>query len=95
MIFETDLELMFPSDFINSSKERLKLYTKLNKINIIDELNELKLELADRFGSLPEIVVELLKSIELRWLAIELGFEKIILKKNMLLAFVKDFNARL
>ena len=92
LIFETDLELMFPSDFINSSKERLKLYTKLNKINIIDELNELKLELADRFGSLPEIVVELLKSIELRWLAIELGFEKIILKKNMLLAFVKDFN---
>ena len=37
MVFETDLELMFPNDFINSSKERLNLYTKLNKITGQDE----------------------------------------------------------
>ena len=39
MVFETDLELMFPNDFINSSKERLNLYTKLNKITCQDELD--------------------------------------------------------
>ncbi|MCH1485308.1 MAG: transcription-repair coupling factor [Flavobacteriaceae bacterium] len=91
LIFETDLELMFPNDFINSSKERLNLYNKLNKISSVDELEEFKQELTDRFGKLPEIVEELLKSIKLRWISTDLGFEKIVLKKQMLLAYLKDF----
>ena len=91
LIFETDLELMFPNDFINFSQERLNLYNKLNKISSVDELEEFKLELTDRFGKLPDIVEELLKSIELRWISTDLGFEKIVLKKQMLLAYVKDF----
>ena len=91
LIFETDLELMFPNDFINSSQERLNLYTKLNKISSVDELEEFKQELTDRFGKLPEIVEELLKSIKLRWISTDLGFEKIVLKKQMLLAYLKDF----
>ena len=82
---------MFPNDFINSSQERLNLYNKLNKISSVDELEEFKLELTDRFGKLPDIVEELLKSIELRWISTDLGFEKIVLKKQMLLAYVNDF----
>jgi len=91
LIFETDLELMFPNDFINSSSERLNLYTKLNKIAQLDELNLFKSELIDRFGALPNIVDELLRSIELRWLSAELGFDKIILKKNIFIGYIKDF----
>ena len=91
LIFETDIELMFPNDFINSSQERLNLYTKLNKIISIDELEEFKQELTDRFGQLPDVVEELLKSLKLRWISTDLGFEKIVLKKQMLLAYLKDF----
>ena len=93
MIFETDLELMFPNDFINSSKERLNLYTKLNKIVCQDELDSFKSELIDRFGTLPNIVDELLKTIELRWLSAELGFDKIVLKKNILIGYIKNFDS--
>ena len=82
---------MFPNDFINSSSERLNLYTKLNKIAQLDELNLFKSELIDRFGALPNIVDELLRSIELRWLSAELGFDKIILKKNIFIGYIKDF----
>jgi transcription-repair coupling factor (superfamily II helicase) len=93
MVFETDLELMFPNDFINSSKERLNLYTKLNKITGQDELDSFKAELIDRFGALPNIVAELLKTIELRWLSAELGFDKIVLKKNILIGYIKNFDS--
>ena len=93
MVFETDLELMFPNDFINSSKERLNLYTKLNKITCQDELDSFKAELIDRFGALPNIVDELLKTIELRWLSAELGFDKIVLKKNILIGYIKNFDS--
>ena len=93
VVFETDLELMFPNNYINSSTERLKLYTQLNKICELDELNLFKLELIDRFGTLPNVVVELLNSIELRWLAGALGFDKIVLKKNILISYMMNFDS--
>ena len=93
LVFETDLELMFPNNYINSSTERLKLYTQLNKICELDELNSFKLELTDRFGTLPNVVVELLNSLELRWLAGALGFDKIVLKKNILISYMMNFNS--
>ena len=40
-------------------------------------------ELEDRFGKLPEEAVNLLKSVELKWLAAEIGFEKIVMKKGV------------
>ena len=93
LVFETDLELMFPNNYINSSTERLKLYTQLNKICELDELNSFKLELTDRFGTLPNVVVELLNSLELRWLAGALGFDKIVLKKNILISYMMNFDS--
>ena len=93
VVFETDLELMFPNNYINSSTERLKLYTQLNKICELDELNLFKLELTDRFGTLPNVVVELLNSLELRWLAGALGFDKIVLKKNILISYMMNFDS--
>ncbi len=93
LVFETDLELMFPNNYINSSAERLKLYTQLNKICELEELNSFKLELNDRFGTLPNVVVELLNSLELRWLAAALGFDKIVLKKNILISYMMNFDS--
>jgi len=40
--------------------------------------------LVDRFGNLPESVVELIESVKLRWLAQKLGFEKLVLKNETL-----------
>ena len=38
----------------------------------------------DRFGPLPREVKAFFNGLRLRWLAIELGFDRIILKKNKL-----------
>ena len=92
--FDTDFELLFPDDYINSNSERLKLYSQLNKINSNDELDVFKSNLIDRFGEFPIQVIDLLKSIELKWLGIKLGFDKIILKNNVLIChyFENDKN---
>ena len=82
--FETDLELMIPNEFINSSDERLNLYSRLNKINDSESLKNFNLELVDRFGAIPKTFKELILTIELKWLASKLGFVKITLKKNIL-----------
>jgi len=85
--FDTDFELLFPDDYINSNSERLKLYSELNNITKQDELELFNNNLIDRFGELPFQVIDLLKSIELKWLGIQLDFDKIILKRNTLICY--------
>lgn len=84
---DTDLELILPDHYINSTKERLNLYQKLAEINNKATLEKFANELTDRFGKLPEESVNLLKSVELKWLAREIGFEKIVMKNDIFLGY--------
>ena len=54
------------------------------------DLEKFQNELEDRFGKLPEEAVNLLKSVELKWLAAEIGFEKIVMKKGVFLGYFPD-----
>src|SRR5690606_26534357 len=88
---DTDLELLFPTDYINSTTERLNLYTQLNEIKTEDELNTFKKELEDRFGKLPEEAEGLLTSVRIKWAGMKLGFERIVLKNGKMTGyFIQD-----
>ncbi|MGB0930596.1 MAG: transcription-repair coupling factor [Chitinophagales bacterium] len=81
---DTDLEILIPDDYVNSVDERLQLYTELDNIETEDKLKEFAKNLKDRFGPLPPPVKELLKAVQLRWVAKRLGFERIVFKKKKL-----------
>ncbi|MCX6256725.1 MAG: transcription-repair coupling factor [Bacteroidia bacterium] len=88
---ETDLELLFPQEYISNISERIKLYRELD--SIVDEPSLLEYEnrLIDRFGELPAPSEELLNVVRLRWVAEKNGFEKIILKGGMMICyFISD-----
>jgi transcription-repair coupling factor (superfamily II helicase) len=88
---DTDLELVFPDEYIENISERLRLYRTLDNIDSENKLKDFEFELIDRFGSLPDQSRELLQVVRLRWIAIKLGFPKIILKKNKMIAhFIPD-----
>ncbi len=82
---DTDLSLLFPDAYIENNSERLRLYRLLDNIETEEGLQRFEMELEDRFGPVPEVTVELLNVVRLRWMAIRLGFEKIILKKGMMI----------
>jgi transcription-repair coupling factor (superfamily II helicase) len=84
---DTDLELLFPDSYVNNISERVELYRKLDALNSEEELEAFREMLVDRFGQLPEQSEELLKVMELRWLAQRTGVEKIVLKKNILITY--------
>lgn len=84
---ETDLELMLPDFYVSSTEERLLLYQKLAEIDNENDLQKFEYELKDRFGELPKEVVNLLKSVALKWLAAEIGFEKIVMKNGIFLGY--------
>jgi len=88
---DTDFELLFPDNYINSISERLNLYNELSSTKSSDELLDFEKRLIDRFGELPVQAIDLLDSVRLKWLAKEIGLEKVILKqKRMIGYFISD-----
>lgn len=81
---DTDLEILIPDDYVTSIQERLSLYTELNNATEEKDLEKFKQNLIDRFGPIPVPVLELLNAVRLQWMAKEMGFEKLVLKKNLL-----------
>ena len=84
---DTDMEILIPDHYVNSISERLQLYKDLNVIENEEELNIFVEQITDRFGKIPPEVEKLLHTIRLRWIAKDLGFEKIILKANKMIAY--------
>ena len=84
---DTDFEILFPDDYINSITERLALYNKLGTLQKEEELLVFEAEIIDRFGEIPTEVCDLLDSVRIKWLAKEMGLEKIILKQKRMLGY--------
>ena len=84
---DTDFEILFPDDYVNSVTERLSLYEKLSDLKTNEELKTFESEIVDRFGEIPTQVEDLLDSVRIKWLAKELGLEKIILKQKRMIGY--------
>jgi transcription-repair coupling factor (superfamily II helicase) len=89
-MLETDLGLLFPSDYIASLSERMSLYKELDHIRTDEDLEKFRSKLLDMFGALPKATQELLKTIPLRRIAADLYFEKIVLKKKLMVCHFID-----
>lgn len=84
---DTDLQLLIPESYVSNLTERLLLYRELDNITKEEELEVYSLNMRDRFGPLPVEVKELIEVVRMRWAAMKLGFEKITLKNNKMLAY--------
>src|SRR5947208_6072371 len=81
---DTDLEILIPDDYVENITERLSLYSRLDNCDTEEELKAMEEEMTDRFGPLPPGVQELFITVRCRKLAVELGFERMILKNDSL-----------
>ncbi len=84
---ETDMEVRFPADYINSTQERVSLYSELDRTKSEESLMKFTDHLIDRFGPIPKQVNDLLNTVRLRWIAKDLGFEKILLRHHNMTAY--------
>ncbi len=86
-ILETDFEILIPGDYVSDITERLSIYRELDNISSDTEIENYRMQLSDRFGKIPEQTEALLDAIRLRWLAKEIGFEKLTLKGGMMIGY--------
>lgn len=88
---DTDMELLIPDDYIENIPERINLYRRIDSLQDEAAISAFVSELTDRFGPMPQPVTELLQVVRLRWVAVSLGMEKVLLKNGkMTVYFVAD-----
>src|SRR5437588_675467 len=81
---DTDLEILIPDSYVESITERLSLYTRLDNCDGEEELQRFYREMLDRFGPVPSQVEDLFVTVRCRQLAVEMGFERMVLKDETL-----------
>lgn len=88
---ELGVDASLPADYVQQSAERLRLYRELDSIVDQKRLEEFEARLVDRFGRLPDATRQLLDVVRLRWVAAELGIERVKVKNGLMIVnFVGD-----
>lgn len=84
---DTDQPAFIPDTYIDVTAEKIRLYKELD--SMVDEkaLEKMAIRLEDRFGKLPLEVERLFDVVRIRQIAEKLGFEKVIIKNGILIAF--------
>ncbi len=85
---DTDLELLFPDEYISSISERMLLYRELDNMENEQMIQLFEKGLIDRFGPIPPPSRELIDVVRLRWIAISLNIERIILKESRMICYL-------
>ena len=84
---ETDQLALIPDDYIDMTAEKIRIYKELDSLSSEKEMENLKKKLSDRFGAIPEELSRLFDIVKIRQLGQKSGFEKIIIKNGVMIAF--------
>ena len=84
---ETDQLALIPDSYIDLTAEKIRIYKELDSLTSEKELKQMSERLSDRFGPIPEELSRLFDIVRIRQLGQKLGFEKIIIKNNVIIAF--------
>ena len=84
---DTDQLALIPDSYIDMTAEKIRIYKELDSLSSDKEMESMKHRLTDRFGTMPEEVLRLFDIVKVRRLGQQLGFEKIIIKNGVMIAF--------
>jgi len=84
---DTDQIALIPDSYIDITAEKIRIYKDLDSMTSDKEIAQLKDKLTDRFGPVPEELQRLFDIVRIRQLGQKLGFEKIIIKNDVMIAF--------
>lgn len=82
---------LIPSDYLADVHERLLFYKRIANTHAIDELHDIRSEMADRFGAIPEALANLFIVHKIRIQSMAIGITKIdATAKSLSLEFKPD-----
>ena len=84
---ETDQPAHIPDDYIDVTAEKIRIYRVLDAMSSDKEIDRYAAQLSDRFGAFPAELQNLFEVVKIRNLGAALGFEKVIVKNGLMIAF--------
>jgi transcription-repair coupling factor (superfamily II helicase) len=84
---ETDFELLIPDEYVSSITERIALYKEMDDLDNDESMETFRNQLIDRFGPIPAAAQALLETMRVRWMAREIGMEKLVLKSGKMIGY--------
>ncbi|ODP29984.1 Transcription-repair-coupling factor [Paenibacillus nuruki] len=76
-VIDLSIDAYLPADYIYDSIQKIEIYKKVAVLSAFDDIGELEDELLDRFGELPEAVLQLLQVARLKLYGKRYGIENI------------------
>ena len=83
-VVDADLDAFLPEFYVEDDTERLDIYRRIYRTRTLKGIDEIRLELIDRFGPSVEEVENLFLLSRLRVLGADAGFRKVELQKRTL-----------
>ena len=84
---ETDQPALIPDSYLDVTAEKIRIYKQLDSMMSEKEVERMHTQIEDRFGKMPPELENLFLVVKIRNLGAKLGFEKIIIKNGLLIAF--------
>lgn len=84
---ETDQVALIPDDYMNITSEKIRIYKDLDSVSDKKSLERMRSVIEDRFGTIPAELDRLFDIVRIRLHAQNSGFEKVIIKNGLLIAF--------
>jgi len=78
------LDAYIPEDYIDSEEERLYYYRRLIGLKSLEDVEDLRIEVEERFGRLPDAVLNLFKIVEFKTRAQDAGVSEICFRDRRL-----------
>ena len=90
LAIEIDSEALMPRDYIRNDADRFHYYKKLYNVKNNKELDDILIELNDRYGKMPGKAKDLLFVVRLRIAARNTGVRKIIIRQDQMSIHLPD-----
>ncbi len=92
--FETtvdiDINAFIPAEYILNEIQKLDIYKRISTIETVEDMEEMRAELKDRFGTIPEAADKLLKIALLKARAHKLSIYEVRGKKNLVTMIMRQ-----
>ncbi len=94
-LIDVQVQAHIPEDYISNLSQRLDIYRRIADIRTDEDSADVKDELLDRFGKIPQSVFGLIDIAEIRNKAQNLGISEIKQNNVTILLYVKDIKSEL
>jgi len=88
-----NLPALIPDDYISNDAERLLIYKRLSSLSTKEDILDLRVELTDRFGDIPQAALNLIELMSLKLMMKGLNVEKAEIRdKRTVIIFSENSN---